>query len=113
MTRARSPGEAMAKKTKKERKRDKREQEAAERDVAERAAARTRGIMRAVVIAIPILTIAAALITWAVTEETSTAAMVGLIGIGLWVPALLGLIGAAVNPRDRTRAGSIDFGQRR
>lgn len=111
---ARSPGDEMAKKkTKKEIKREKREQEAAAIEAAEQAASRYRRIIRAVVIAIPLATIAAAGVTWAVTEDVQTAALVGLIGIGLWVPAILGSVGAAVAPRDRTRAGSIDFGQRR
>ncbi|MCZ7678255.1 MAG: peptidase dimerization domain-containing protein [Sandaracinaceae bacterium] len=97
----------------KEHKREKREQEAAAIEAAEQAAARYRRMMRAVVIAIPLATLVAAGVTWAVTDDVQTAALVGLIGIGLWVPAILGSIGAAVAPRDRTKAGSIDFGQRR
>lgn len=112
MTRARSGG-FMAKKTKRERKRDKREQEAAELEAAEQVATRRRRTMRWIVIAIPLVTLAASGITWAATDDIRMAALVGLLGVGLWVPALLGSIGGAVQPRDRTRAGSIDFGNRR
>lgn len=103
----------MAKRTKKESKRERREREAADREVAERIAQKRLRTMRWIAIAIPVLTIAAALTTWGVTDNTQIAALVGLLGIGLWVPALLGVIGATVAPRDRDRAGSIDFGNRR
>ncbi len=101
------------KKDKKTTKREKREQEAADRQAAEEAALKRRRTMRSVVVAIPVITLAAAGITWATTDDVRLAALVGLLGVGLWVPALLGVIGASVSPRDRTRAGSIDFGQRR
>jgi hypothetical protein len=98
---------------KKESKKEKREREAAAREAAERELERVARIRRAVVIALPLVTLLAVGITWAVTEDVQTAALVGLIGVGLWVPILLGAVGAAVRPRDRTRAGSIDFGQKR
>ncbi|HEY8430597.1 MAG TPA: hypothetical protein VIL20_19590 [Sandaracinaceae bacterium] len=101
------------KKSKKQEKREQRERRAAELAAIERVAYRRRRIMRAVVIAIPLVTIAAAVLTYVLTDEAQTAALVGLIGVGLWVPAVLGLVGGAVSPRDRTRAGSIDFGHRR
>lgn len=103
----------MAKKSKKGSKRERREQDAVDREVAEREARKLQRIWRAVIVAIPLLTVVAALATWAATDDVRIGALVGLLGVGLWVPALLGSIGASVRPRDRTRAGSIDFGQRR
>lgn len=91
----------------------KREQEEAERAAAHEAAERRRRVMRIVNIGVPAATLIAVAITWFVTENQSTAAFVGLIGMGLWVPILLGSLGATVPPRDRNRAGSIDFGQRK
>jgi hypothetical protein len=102
----------MSKKAKKESKRERRAREMADREVAERIARQRLRRWRWVAIIIPVLTVAAALVTWGVTDNTQLAALIGLLGVGLWVPALLGLIGASVAPRDRTRAGSIDFGNR-
>ncbi len=103
----------VAKRTKRESKRERRAREASDREVAERAARQRQRRLRWVAIAIPVITLAAALTTYGVTDDAQIAALIGLLGIGLWVPALLGAIGATVVARDRTRAGSIDFGQRR
>ncbi|MCZ7679139.1 MAG: hypothetical protein M5U28_10465 [Sandaracinaceae bacterium] len=102
------------KKNKKEHKREKREQEAAAIEARRSRTPRApphdaRGGDRH-----PLATLVAAGVTWAVTDDVQTAALVGLIGIGLWVPAILGSIGAAVaraiapRPAPSTSANGAD-----
>jgi hypothetical protein len=101
----------MAKKSKQKRK------EADERREEDRAAvevARTRQTrLRIAAVVVPLVAIAAALGVFFGTDDKQLAALIGMIGLALWVPTLLGLLGGQVPPRDRTRAGSIDFGNKR
>ncbi len=103
----------MARKSKKESKRERREREAADHEAAQRETRRRQRTRRWIAAAIPAVTLVAALATWGVSGDAHIAALVGLLGIGLWVPILLGLVGATIAPRDRNSAGSIDFGNRR
>ena len=103
----------MAKKTKKERKREEREQRKAEEQAFLEESRQRRNRLRIAAVALPLLTLAVALGVYFPTDNSQLAALVGLIGVGLWVPILLGLVGGSVKPRDRTRAGSIDFGNKR
>lgn len=103
----------MAKKTKREQKREQREREAAEREAAMEHMRQRRNRLRIAAIALPLVTLGVALGVYFGTENSQLAALIGLIGMGLWVPILLGLVGGSVKPRDRTRAGSIDFGNKR
>ncbi|MCC6875548.1 MAG: hypothetical protein IT378_14675 [Sandaracinaceae bacterium] len=99
--------------------RSKREKKKSERQAAlevdrelERQRLSRASRLKWVAIALPVVTLAAALGAYFAAGDRQLAGLVGLIGVALWVPALLGAIGAAITPRDRTRAGSIDFGSR-
>ncbi len=98
---------------KKDEKNLKREQEAAARQAAMEAAAKRQRLMRMLLIADPIVTLAVALPVWLLLDSPRAAALVGLVGVAVWIPLLLGSIGGEIEPRDRTRAGSIDFGNSR
>lgn len=97
----------------KQSRRAKREQEQAEHAHLTAALERRQRTMRVASLAIPGVTVVTAVVTYLVTESAGLAAFVGLVGVGIWMPVLLGALGSAVPPRDRARAGSIDFGQRR
>lgn len=103
----------MAKKSRKEKRREQREREAAEREALMEHMRKRRNRLRVAAVALPVVTLAVCLGVYFGTDDSQIAALVGLIGMGLWVPILLGLVGSAVKPRDRTRAGSIDFGNKR
>lgn len=104
----------MAKKVKKkELKEQRREQQAAEREAAAQAAAKRQRIMRRLVIAVPIVTVALSLVLWLALDAPRAAALAGLVGVAVWIPTVLGSVGSEIEPRDRTRAGSIDFGNRK
>ena len=93
---------------KKARKKDK-TIEARERADAERA----RKKRRIIVLLIPVLTAAVALTFWLGLEMPSLAGATLLGGAVLWLMVELGYVGAGVPPRDRSKAGSIDYGNRR
>jgi hypothetical protein len=101
------------KKSKKQRRREQKEREEAERQAALARLAKRRRRLMAAAVALPLATLAGALAVYFGTEDRQLAALLGMVGIALWVPILLGLVGSAVKPRDRTRAGSIDFGNER
>jgi len=94
-----------AKKARKENK----EIEAQERAEAERA----RRVRQRIIIAIPLVTLAIAAGLWFGLDSASLAGAALLGGAVIWLMAGLGFLGAGVSPRDRTRAGSIDYGKRR
>lgn len=100
-------------KSKKHERRARREREELERQAALEEMAKRRRVLAIASIALPIATLGGSLAIYYGTGDRQLAALLGLVGIALWVPALLGLIGSAVKPRDRTRAGSIDFGSKR
>ena len=103
----------MAKKTKKQRKREQRDRDEEARLEAE-AAARTRmQRYRIAAAVVPLVTLAISLTIYFTLDDQALAALVGMVGLAIWVPVLLGVVGGGVKPRDRTRAGSIDFGNRR
>ena len=68
---------------------------------------------RAIVALIPMLTIVAAVTAYIGFDSRSIAGAIALGGAMIWLLVGLGYLGGAVRPRDRTRAGSIDFGQRK
>lgn len=80
----------------------KREAEAAQ----ERAAAARRKVLAA----IPIFTAALAAALWFATENTKGVAIVLLVGGLAFLGYGLTVLGGSVEPRDRGRAGAIDFG---
>lgn len=103
----------MAKKAKKKSEKElRREREAAAREAAMQAAAKRQRRMRMLLIATPIVTLAAALPVWLALDSPRAAALVGLVGVAVWIPLMLGSVGAEITPRDSMRAGSIDFGRR-
>lgn len=102
----------MAKRTKKKEKQERREQEAAARQMAAQAAAARLRKMRMLGVAVPLVTLAFALTAWLAMDSPRVAALGALVGVAVWIPVLLGSIGSEIQPRDRTRAGSIDFGNR-
>ncbi|MGF1467704.1 MAG: hypothetical protein ACFCGT_16385 [Sandaracinaceae bacterium] len=84
-----------------------------ERRIAEEQRLKRRAGFLRVVLILPVVVAAIAVGAYLLTNDRRIAGLLGMLGLALWVPALLGLLGAGVKPRDRTRAGSIDFGQRR
>ncbi|MEM9071756.1 MAG: hypothetical protein AAGE52_24820 [Myxococcota bacterium] len=92
--------------SRKERKAAEKERQAAiDAELAERAKRR-----RSVLIAIPVLTLAAVLVCWLVLEDTRLVGVTTLIGGLLFLMVALAGLGGAVKPRDRLRSGAIDFG---
>lgn len=103
----------MARKTKKQRKRDERERRDAEEKAAEEAAQRRLRNYQIAAGVVPVITLAVSLAIYFAVNDRQLAALVGMVGLAVWVPLLLGVVGSRVKPRDRTRAGSIDFGNKR
>jgi uncharacterized membrane protein YfcA len=101
------------KKTKRELKREQREQRDVERAAAQAEFEAKRRKYRIAALAIPLVTLGSSIGVYMATDEKQLAALVGLLGIGIWILVILGLVGSSVKPRDRTRAGSIDFGSKR
>lgn len=99
-------------KAKREEKKSKKQNRELEREAAI-AEARAQRRRRVVVASIPILSLAAAAGAYWGLEEPSVAGATLLGGALLWLMVGLGFLGSAVRPRDRHRAGSIDFGNRR
>jgi hypothetical protein len=86
-----------------------RELEAEARAAQERAQRRRRIIIAAV----PIVALAVAAGVYFGLDEPSLAGAALLGGALVWLMVGLGFLGSSVQPRDRHRAGSIDFGNRR
>lgn len=80
---------------------------------AERAFVRRTRRRRIILAAIPLLTVAAAAGFYFGLEDAQAAGISLLVGVVVGLLYGLGTLGAAVPPRDRGRAGSIDFGNRR
>jgi hypothetical protein len=99
-------------KAKREDKQKKREDKEAALALEQENARRMR-IRRIVVIAIPIVTAGAATATWFAAESEAATGAVVLLGAILWLLFGLGFLGGSIKPRDRTRAGSINYGSRR
>ena len=103
----------MAKKSKKQRKREERERKEAEEKAAQEIADRRLRNYRIAAAVVPAVTLAISLGIYFSMNDRQLAALIGMIGLAAWIPVLLGVIGGGVTPRDRTRAGSIDFGNKR
>jgi hypothetical protein len=79
-----------------------------------RAAEQVRDRRRRLIVwSIPAVTVLVAVGFWFGLESPSLAGAAILGGAMIWLLVGLGFIGGAVRPRDRNRAGSIDFGNRR
>ena len=104
--------EHMGKKKRAERKEAKKAKAEAQRQHAEQAALRRQKWQR-LAIAWPIVTVAACVGLHFGIGHNAVTGFTGLLGVAIWVPMILGFVGSGVQPRDNTRAGSIDFGARR
>lgn len=100
---------AVGKSKKKERRAQERE-ERRQREVEEKRRNRRRQVL---VWSIPLVTGAAAAGAWFYLENKAATGAIILGGAMIWLLAGLGFIGSGVTPRDRIRAGSIDFGRKR
>jgi len=78
----------------------------------EAARKRTEGLRRIVLAGILVLTGAAAAVSYWVFDEPRLAGASLLAGALIWLMVALGFLGSAVRPRDRNRAGSIDYGNK-
>jgi len=98
------------KKTKRELKKEQREQEAEEREAARLAFEARRRKYRIAAAVVPAVTLALAIGVYIGTDDKQLAGLIGMFGLAIFVPLLLGAVGSEVKPRDRVRAGAIDFG---
>ena len=103
----------MAKKSKKQRKREERDRARAEEEAARETAAKRLRTYRIAAAVVPAAVLGICLGVFALTDDRRLAALLGLVGFAVWIPVILGALGGGVTPRDSTRAGSIDFGNRR
>ncbi|MBT8451253.1 MAG: hypothetical protein KJO40_04725 [Deltaproteobacteria bacterium] len=83
----------------------------AKREAQERAQKRRRLQMR-VSAAVAVLTLVIAAICYWVLDNRQLMGITLLIGGVLFLVIALGSLASGVQPRDRTRAGSIDYGNR-
>lgn len=83
----------------------------AKREAQERAQKRRRLQMR-VSAAVALLTLGIAAICYWVLDNRQLMGITLLIGGVLFLVIALGSLASGVQPRDRTRAGSIDYGNR-
>jgi len=88
-----------------------REAKEAKREAQERAEQRRRMQLR-VSAAVAVLTLLIAGICYWVLENRQLMGITLLIGGVLFLVVALGTLASGVQPRDRTRAGSIDYGNR-
>ena len=104
----------MAKKQSEQRQARKERQKAAKearREVEVQARRRRRMQMR-LAAGVAVLTLAVAAVCYWVLENRQLMGVTLLIGGVLFLLFALGTLGSGVQPRDRTRAGSIDYGKR-
>ncbi|HET6414742.1 MAG TPA: hypothetical protein VFG22_00505 [Polyangiales bacterium] len=88
-----------------------REAKEAKREAEERAQQRRRMQLR-LSAAVAVLTLLIAGICYWVLENRQLMGITLLIGGVLFLVVALGTLASGVQPRDRTRAGSIDYGNR-
>ena len=88
-----------------------REAKGAKREAEERAQQRRRMQLR-LSAAVAVLTLLIAGICYWVLENRQLMGITLLIGGVLFLVVALGTLASGVQPRDRTRAGSIDYGNR-
>jgi len=101
----------MAKKKKK--KSDKKARKEAQRraeEEAKRLAEEAKVKRRRLLIGVVVLTVGAALGSWFGLENERLTGISILVGGLLFLLVALGALGAGIRPRDRDRAGAIDFG---
>jgi hypothetical protein len=60
----------------------------------------------------PVLVGLLAIGLWLGAKSARAAAITGALGAIVWLTLALGSLGSQVPPRDRNRAGAIDFGKR-
>ena len=101
------------KKSKQDRKREERDRRQAEEQASQEAAQARRQKFRIATVVIFVVALGASLTAYFYGENRQLAGLIGMIGFALLFPLVLGSIGGEVKPRDRNRAGSIDFGNRR
>jgi len=99
-------------KGKKSDKKARKEAERAAREEAERLAKAAAAKRKRILLAIPVLTAAAAAGAYFALENERLVGISVLIGGLLWLMVALGAVGGSIKPRDRLRSGSIDFGTR-
>ncbi|MDQ3030835.1 MAG: hypothetical protein M3Y87_00300 [Myxococcota bacterium] len=99
--------------------RKKTDQKKADREAAEAMKAADQAAVeqmtrrrRVILAAVPAITALLALGAYFAFDDRRAVAVILVLGIAAWVPFALGSIGGAIPPRDRNRAGSIDFGRR-
>jgi uncharacterized membrane protein len=88
-----------------------REAKEAKREALERAQQRRR-MQQWLSAAVAVLTLLIAAICYWVLENRQLMGITLLIGGVLFLVVALGTLASGVQPRDRTRAGSIDYGNR-
>ncbi|MGD8316437.1 MAG: hypothetical protein PVH21_08750 [Myxococcales bacterium] len=79
---------------------------------AEERARRRRQLQLRLSLAVAVLTLALAAVFYWVLENRQLMGATLLIGGVLFLALALGTLASSVPPRDRTRAGSIDYGKR-
>lgn len=99
-------------KKKKSDKKARREEQRREEEEAKRLAAEAAVRRKRLLIGVVVLTAAAALVAWLVLENERLTGIAILVGGLLFLLVALGALGAGIKPRDRDRAGAIDFGNR-
>ncbi|MBW2465374.1 MAG: hypothetical protein JRH11_27250 [Deltaproteobacteria bacterium] len=98
-------------KAKRKTKKDKRaNKELAAQAKAETEARRRRG--RIISASVPVVFLGLAAAAYWGLENPSLAGVTLLGGAGIWLLLALGFLGSGIAPRDRDKAGSIDFGNR-
>ena len=104
----------MAKKQSQRREARKERQKAAKeaRRQAEAEAKRRRRLQLRVAAAVGVLTLGMAAVSYFVLENRQLTGISLLVGGVLFLLIVLGTLASTVSPRDRTRAGSIDYGNR-
>lgn len=101
------------KKTKRELKKEQRQRDAEAQQAAEAAFEARRHKFRIGAAIVPVVGLAASLGVYFALDDRQLAALIGMIAIAIFIPVALGAVGGSIKPRDRTRAGSIDFGNKR
>jgi len=97
---------------KKARKQARGTEQEAERLAREALAERARARKRLVLLLMPPFVVLVVVLLYTLAKEPQLAGIVGLAGAVIWFPLWLGTLGGEVRPRDRGRAGGIDFGRR-
>ncbi len=99
-------------KAKRDAKRAKKEAEREAKLVAEEAQRERDKRRRVVMAAIPLVSVALALVAYFALDDARMTGVDILVGSLVFLTYSLGAIGASVKPKDRNRSGSINFGTR-